>query len=41
MDSQPASRPGAGEPSLVALGRDRPDVAGTAFVAPVPCSSDA
>jgi carbonic anhydrase/acetyltransferase-like protein (isoleucine patch superfamily) len=34
MDSQPASRPGTGEPSLVALGRDRPDVAGTAFVAP-------
>ena len=34
MNSQPASRPGAGVPSLVALGQDRPDVAGTAFVAP-------
>ena len=34
MNSQPAPRPGAGVPSLVALGHDRPDVAGTAFVAP-------
>ena len=34
MNSQPAPRPGAGGASLVALGRDRPDVAGTAFVAP-------
>jgi carbonic anhydrase/acetyltransferase-like protein (isoleucine patch superfamily) len=34
MNSQPAPRPGASEPSFVALGQDRPDVAGTAFVAP-------
>ena len=34
MNSQPAPRPGADAPSLVALGQDRPDVAGTAFVAP-------
>jgi carbonic anhydrase/acetyltransferase-like protein (isoleucine patch superfamily) len=34
MNSQPAPRPGAGVPSLVTLGQDRPDVAGTAFVAP-------
>ena len=34
MNSQPAPQPGAGAPSLVALGQDRPDVAGTAFVAP-------
>ncbi len=26
--------PGAGVPSLVTIGQDRPDVAGTAFVAP-------
>ena len=32
MNSQPA--PGAGVPSLVAFGGHRPDVAGTAFVAP-------
>ena len=34
MNNQPAPRPSAGVPSLVALGQDRPDVAGTAFVAP-------
>ena len=34
MNSQPVPHPGAGVPSLVALGQDRPDVAGTAFVAP-------
>ena len=34
MNSQPAPRPGAGVPSLIALGQDRPDVAGTAFIAP-------
>ena len=34
MNSQPAPRPGVGAPSLVALGQDRPDVAGTAFIAP-------
>jgi len=34
VNGQPESRPGAGAPSLVALGQDRPDVAGTAFIAP-------
>ena len=34
MNSQPAPGPGTDAPSLVALGQDRPDVAGTAFVAP-------
>ena len=34
MNSQPVPRPGAGVPSLVTLGRYRPDVAGTAFIAP-------
>ena len=32
--SQPAHRPGTGLPPLLALGQDRPDVSGTAFVAP-------
>jgi len=34
LRSQPAHRPGTGLPPLLALGQDRPDVAGTAFVAP-------
>jgi hypothetical protein len=34
MDSPPEPRPGTALPSLVALGQDRPDVSGTAFVAP-------
>ena len=34
MSSQPAPVPGTGAPSLVAFGPDRPDVAGTAFIAP-------
>jgi carbonic anhydrase/acetyltransferase-like protein (isoleucine patch superfamily) len=36
MKSQPApgTGPGGGLPSIVALGQDRPDVSGTAFVAP-------
>ncbi len=34
MNSQPAPRPGTGVPSLIALGQDRPSVAGTAFIAP-------
>ena len=34
MNGQPAPGPGARLPSLVALGRDRPAVSGTAFVAP-------
>jgi carbonic anhydrase/acetyltransferase-like protein (isoleucine patch superfamily) len=34
VNSQPAPGPGTGLPSLVALGRDRPAVSGTAFVAP-------
>lgn len=34
VNAQPEPRPGAGAPSLVALGQDRPDVAGTAFIAP-------
>ena len=33
MNSQPAARPGAWCIVLVPLGQDRPDVAGTAFVA--------
>lgn len=33
-NSEPAPPPGAGLPSLVRHGHDRPDVAGTAFVAP-------
>ena len=34
MNSQPASRPGTGLPSVVALGQDRPNLSGTAFIAP-------
>ena len=34
LRSQPAHRPGTGLPPLLALGQDRPDVSGTAFVAP-------
>ena len=34
MNSQPAPRPGAGLPSVVALGQDRPTLSGTAFIAP-------
>ena len=34
MNSQPAPRAGTGVPSVVALGRHRPSVAETAFVAP-------
>jgi hypothetical protein len=34
VSGQPAPRPGTGPPPLLALGQDRPDVAGTAFVAP-------
>ena len=34
MNSQPAPRPGTGWPSVVALGRDRPNLSGTAFIAP-------
>ena len=34
LSSQPAHRPGTGPPPLLALGQDRPDVSGTAFVAP-------
>ena len=34
VSSQPAHRPGTGLPPLPALGQDRPDVSGTAFVAP-------
>ena len=34
VSAQPAHRPGTGPPPLLALGQDRPDVAGTAFVAP-------
>ena len=33
VSSQPAHRPGTGLPPLLALGQDRPDVSGTAFVA--------
>ena len=34
LHSEPAHRPGTGLPPLLALGQDRPDVSGTAFVAP-------
>ena len=34
VSGQPAHRPGTGLPPLPALGQDRPDVSGTAFVAP-------
>ncbi len=34
MNSQPAPRPGTGLPSVVALGQDRPNLSGTAFIAP-------
>jgi uncharacterized protein YciI len=34
VSGQPAHRPGTGPPPLLALGPDRPDVSGTAFVAP-------
>ena len=34
LSSQPVHRPGTGLPPLLALGQDRPDVSGTAFVAP-------
>jgi len=34
LSSQPAHRLGTGLPPLLALGQDRPDVSGTAFVAP-------
>ena len=34
MNSQPAPGPGTGQRSIITLGQDRPDVAGTAFVAP-------
>jgi carbonic anhydrase/acetyltransferase-like protein (isoleucine patch superfamily) len=34
MNSQPAPRPGTSLPSVVALGQDRPNLSGTAFIAP-------
>jgi carbonic anhydrase/acetyltransferase-like protein (isoleucine patch superfamily) len=34
VNSQPAPRSGTGLPSVIALGQDRPNLSGTAFIAP-------